>query len=274
MIEFLKSGSGIHIKESQKGSFTKYCNGKITGECISRGKNSPDPKIRKKATFADNVRHWSHKKGGKAFYAGIDISDSNPNAYKHIKRQMKKAQEGTKLTFWQKAGNWMNNNSDLINTGISGISNIISASKQQKVADQFAEAKEAEMKSFKEKTWKDKYLENLKKQNDRSDIVNMSRAYNQTSPDVAKTIQEKQQEIDKQITEKQQEAAQAQGDAWGGLVKGVGEWAINALSKKGVPTSNSSTTNSSYLSANSDGSFNMGFGTTQNPMKLSSPYFF
>lgn len=57
-LQYLKKGgkSGIHIKESQKGSFTRYCNGKVTNECIRRGKNSPDPKIRKKATFAANVR--------------------------------------------------------------------------------------------------------------------------------------------------------------------------------------------------------------------------
>ena len=55
LIEFNKKG-GIHIKESQKGSFTKYCNGKVTNECIARGKRSPDPKIRRKAVFADNSR--------------------------------------------------------------------------------------------------------------------------------------------------------------------------------------------------------------------------
>lgn len=63
-IEFLKKGNKIHIKDSQKGSFTKYCNGKVTNECIQRGKNSPDPKIRKKATFAANARKWHHKNGG------------------------------------------------------------------------------------------------------------------------------------------------------------------------------------------------------------------
>ena len=59
-----KKGSGIHIKESTKGSFTKYCNGKVTNECIQRGKNSPDPKIRKKAIFAQNSRKWKHQFGG------------------------------------------------------------------------------------------------------------------------------------------------------------------------------------------------------------------
>lgn len=61
----MKRGSKIHIKESQKGSFTKYCDGKVTEECIRKGKNSPDPKIRKKAIFAENSRHWKHESGGK-----------------------------------------------------------------------------------------------------------------------------------------------------------------------------------------------------------------
>lgn len=64
-IPFLKKG-GIHIKKKNKGLFTKYCNGKVTEECIQKGKNSPDPKIRKRATFAANSRRWSkkHSEGG------------------------------------------------------------------------------------------------------------------------------------------------------------------------------------------------------------------
>lgn len=65
--------SGIHIKEKNKGSFTSYCRGKVTNECIQRGKNSPDPKIRKKATFAQNARAWKHQKGGNLI-PGINYS--------------------------------------------------------------------------------------------------------------------------------------------------------------------------------------------------------
>ena len=67
IITSYKKGNKIHIKESQKGSFTRYCNGKVTSECIRRGKNSPDPRIRKKATFAANSRLWSRKK----LYGGV-----------------------------------------------------------------------------------------------------------------------------------------------------------------------------------------------------------
>lgn len=59
----LKKG-GIHIKPENKGKFTEYCGGKVTQECISKGKNSKNPKIRKRATFAQNVRSFKHSFGG------------------------------------------------------------------------------------------------------------------------------------------------------------------------------------------------------------------
>lgn len=61
LVQKFKKGSKIKIKESQKGSFTKYCNGKVTEECIAKGLRSPNPKIRKKANFARNARSWHHK---------------------------------------------------------------------------------------------------------------------------------------------------------------------------------------------------------------------
>lgn len=54
----------IHIKKENRGKFTEYCGGKVTSECIQRGKNSSDPKIRKRATFAANVRRFKHRFGG------------------------------------------------------------------------------------------------------------------------------------------------------------------------------------------------------------------
>ena len=59
----LKKG-GIHIKKKNRGSFTRWCKGKVTEECIRRGKNSSNPAIRKKATFAANARRWKHESGG------------------------------------------------------------------------------------------------------------------------------------------------------------------------------------------------------------------
>lgn len=63
-IDFMKNG-GIRIKKENRGKFTDYCGGKVTTECIQRGKNSPSATIRKRATFAQNARSWSkHEEGG------------------------------------------------------------------------------------------------------------------------------------------------------------------------------------------------------------------
>ena len=33
-IPYFKNGHKIHIKKSNRGKFTEYCNGKVTDECI------------------------------------------------------------------------------------------------------------------------------------------------------------------------------------------------------------------------------------------------
>lgn len=57
-------GGRIHIKPENRGKFTKYCGGKVTAECIARGKRSSNPAVRKRATFAANARKWKHEDGG------------------------------------------------------------------------------------------------------------------------------------------------------------------------------------------------------------------
>lgn len=57
-----KKGGSIKIKKQNKGKFTDYCGGKVTNECIARGKKSASPIIRKRATFADNSKRlFKHK---------------------------------------------------------------------------------------------------------------------------------------------------------------------------------------------------------------------
>lgn len=65
-IPILKKG-GIHIKKKNRGKFTDYCGGKVTQECIEKGKRSTNPTTRKRSTFADNARKWKHKTGGILF---------------------------------------------------------------------------------------------------------------------------------------------------------------------------------------------------------------
>ena len=68
---FAKGGK-IHIKPENRGKFTKYCGGKVTSECIAKGKRSSDPTIRKRATFAANARKWHHAFGGDLLTHGAE----------------------------------------------------------------------------------------------------------------------------------------------------------------------------------------------------------
>lgn len=65
-----KEGGGIHIKKENRGKFTEYCGGKVTSECIVRGKRSSSPTIRKRAVFAQNARKFKHADGGPLFTHG------------------------------------------------------------------------------------------------------------------------------------------------------------------------------------------------------------
>lgn len=85
MLELLKNGSGIHIKKKNRGKFTEYCHGKVTQECINKGKHSSNPAIRKRATFADNSRKWA-KKGELGMMMPVpspykDFIDKNYNSH-------------------------------------------------------------------------------------------------------------------------------------------------------------------------------------------------
>lgn len=144
-LQFLKNGSGIHIKKENRGKFTDYCGGKVTSECIAKGKKSSNPTIRKRATFADNARHFKHRLGGRvkkhqAFVNGISILDSNPDAYKFVKRKLKKAAEGDNTQ------NWFQKNSETINTigktVAENLPTIVSSIKNSKAARQQGKANE------------------------------------------------------------------------------------------------------------------------------------
>lgn len=63
--------SKIRIKKENKGKFTDYCGGKVTEECIQKGKRSSDPAIRKRATFAANSRKWKHQAGGTVNWGSV-----------------------------------------------------------------------------------------------------------------------------------------------------------------------------------------------------------
>lgn len=100
MVHLLKKGSGIHIKKSHEGRFTEYCGGNVTEECIRRGKNSPDPKIRKQAVFAQNARKFKHQDGGSIY--GASQIQTNGNLSQQWKQQQEMAAQNFNQSIEQK----------------------------------------------------------------------------------------------------------------------------------------------------------------------------
>ena len=93
-IPILKKG-GIHIKKKNRGKFTEYCGGKVTEECINKGKKSKDPKIRKRATFAANARKWKHENGGilKVQEGATISSERIPTLEEYIQMKQQEARQ-------------------------------------------------------------------------------------------------------------------------------------------------------------------------------------
>lgn len=60
------SKSGIHIKPSHKGELHRDtgtpAGQPIPESKIEAAKHSSDPAVRKRATFAENAKHWDHQK--------------------------------------------------------------------------------------------------------------------------------------------------------------------------------------------------------------------
>ena len=235
VVEKFKKGNKIHIKESQRGSFTKWCGGNVTSECIQKGKNSSNPKIRKKATFAANARKWKHESGGL-----LKFEDGGKNAAPSTKFLSKQ--------WFKNAGNNIGNflTSDtgkgLLDIGqniLSGYtdyrnaSNLLDsqveqskASLEQSYQDMMQEAmKNRILKQYQlKKQWQQAY-QNGETLDNYSDIVASNMGWKEYSQSLQNAEQQKKQQealID-------QQAKQAKGNALGSLFGSVVQSGLGVL---------------------------------------------
>lgn len=156
VLQFLKKGNRIHIKEKNKGKFTSYCGGKVTDECIRKAKNSGNPTLVKRATFAQNSRKWKHQKGGYII----------------------KSQEGTKFNF-SKITDFLN--SDQGELAIQGISQIINKINDTKMEQKLQDWKEHYLKSVTPNT--DQYYQKV--EDEENQLKQMNPDYNPSPIDTA-----------------------------------------------------------------------------------------
>ena len=225
VVEKFKKGHKIHIKESQKGSFTRWCGGNVTSECIQRGKNSSNPKIRKKATFAANARKWKHEDGG-----------------------IIKADEGTKLTTGQKIGNFLNGDwgqfltntaSNLFsakqqNDALSAQGNLFKSQNEETyntMMQQLLSQYQQEQKN-KFNKWIQDYQAGLTNDNP-SQIVAQHEAYQQSAPSISNmknTLKKQNNAIDQQI-------ASQKTNTWINTIGSIAQSGIGLLANKKQATS-------------------------------------
>lgn len=100
------------------------------------------------------------KNKGKPFVKGVSILDSDPTAYKYVKKKYKMRQQGGVLE-------------GLANTALG----IYAAYQQKKAADQFIKSNNAKAKTEEQENRNNAYNEALQDQSDRSSIVNMNNAW-------------------------------------------------------------------------------------------------
>lgn len=228
---FNKNGNKIHIKKENKGKFTSYCGGKVTDECIKKGKNSSNPKIRKMATFAQNSRKWKHRFGG----------------------QLLKAQEGSKIDYTQ-----------LAKIGANALFQGISTAKQNKAIDQQINALRTKNKADKQQDWLNNYQAAIEQANREAEeqqrLFNENSANGQPSSIVtAHNAYEKakafsnagaiDRQIEQDIVNLQYQKNQNTSDTMSNIVSGLSNWGINYLSnnwqsnKNKAPVTTTNTTN-------------------------------
>ena len=190
ILEFLKNGSEIHIKKKNRGKFTSYCGGKVTDECIRKAKASGNPTLVKRATFADNARHFKHRFGG-----------------------IIKAEDGTKVNTFQKIGNWLNSDTGKAVSGtlLNGLSAGFQAKQMNDFINEYDAASKAKLKSLLNVSSKDyisKALSTMNPNENLSSLVLQKRAYDIGMQEAQKVYNEEKENIDQQMFNLKQYASQ------------------------------------------------------------------
>lgn len=103
-IPFLANGSGIHIKEENRGKFTETK--KRTGKSTEELTHSKNPLTRKRAIFAQNSRKWKHEEGGSVHkpYGHRAITDNGWISTKELKKKHPLFRDGGMIPKFQQSG--------------------------------------------------------------------------------------------------------------------------------------------------------------------------
>lgn len=181
------------------------------------------------------------KKGGKAFVDGVNVLDSNPKAYKYVKKKYKMQNKGGLIPKAQKGSilQWINKNSGLIEGGLNllgnGLQTISNQSKIRKFSDEFDAATKAQVKAAKAKAINAAYQQGLQiapylnqynagdEVVNNSDIANRAFAWNYANTNADSTAGlEAERALEKQqAIEEMSKSIQGSGANIGSFISGI-----------------------------------------------------
>ncbi len=181
------------------------------------------------------------KKGGKAFVDGVNVLDSNPKAYKYVKKKYKMQNKGGLIPKAQKGSilQWMNNNRGWIEGGLNllgnGLQTISNQSKIRKFSDEFDVATKAQVKAAKAKAINAAYQQGLQiapylnqynvgdEVVNNSDIANRAFAWNYANTNADSTAGlEAERALEKQqAIEEMSKSIQGSGANIGSFISGI-----------------------------------------------------
>lgn len=247
ILEFLKDGSGIHIKEKNKGKFTKSA--KAAGQSVQEHAksvlNDPNatPLQKKRANFARNAAKWKHKKGG-----------------------IIKAQQGTKTTTG--VNNFLS--SDFGQAIVNGGLNLLQTGIQNGQINAQSDVSKAQNKLRWDQAMKQLIKQNQKDRNNQylrwvsnyqsgrqldhpSQIVAQHMGYQQLNQDLA----EGKDDLDYQNSLIDYQTRQKTAQNWGNAIEGVLQEGLKSLSSylNNKKSTNSSTASSPTISSPTTNSF-------------------
>lgn len=211
--------TNIYIKPSKRGSFTSYCGGKVTSECIRKAKNSPNKAIRKKAVFAENARKWKHQEGGTLRF---QILDDECN--KLTPPWIRKGATGLNTEqLWNLGSNIGNS---LLTTGLSIWNNNKAAKQYNKLGKDYEKLQEQQQKDL----WNQNYSQALQNYTPAegesySTIAAMNNAYNYANANT-QNYQQNNPYADL--------ASQYKNQATNSIINGLGNMAENIFTPENI----------------------------------------
>lgn len=205
-----------------------------------------------------NARKWKHEDGGRvkkhqAFVNGVSILDSNPDAYKYVKKKLRKAATGGNTGNWfSGVGNWLNKNSGTISNigniaistianGVSAVQNLNNVKELGKVNLEAAKAQNKKKKAQYKPYAYQLALQQAQQQTSGTEENISPIVIDQQAEKIADMLANSESSINQVLAQNAQMESTAGNDMLGTIMGGIGNLAQTGIGMLGNKSSNNNT---------------------------------